>query len=85
MEAWKAKHTEYMKKRAEMDARLDELVAAMNAAHGDQKVDAMAAVLNELISQRNARRQRMHRHWQGMGPACPAGCPSCPKAKEEAG
>jgi hypothetical protein len=84
-EAWKVKHREYMEKMAERDARLDELVATMNAAGGDEKVDAMAAVLNELISQRNAKRQRMQHHGHGKSHACPSKCSSCAKAKEEAG
>ena len=35
----------------QMDARLDEKIAAMNAAQGGEKVEAMAAVLNELAAQ----------------------------------
>lgn len=42
-----------------MDARLDEKVAAMNAAKGDQKTEAMSAVLNELISQRKEMRDKL--------------------------
>ncbi len=84
-EAWTAKHREYMEKMAETDARLDDLVAAMNAAEGDEKVEAVAAVLNELISQRRAKRQRMHYHGHGKCYGCPSKCPSCPKVKEEAG
>ena len=43
-------------KRA-MDTRLDEKFAAMNAAKGDQKVEAMASVINELVSQRKEVRE----------------------------
>ncbi len=38
------------------DARLDSLVAAMNAAKGDRKVKAMADVINELVAQRKTMR-----------------------------
>jgi hypothetical protein len=41
------------------DARLDSLVAAMNAAKGDRKVKAMAEVINELVAQRKAMREHM--------------------------
>jgi hypothetical protein len=40
-----------MADRKQMDARLDEKIAAMNAAQGGEKVEAMAAVLNELAAQ----------------------------------
>jgi hypothetical protein len=40
-----------------MDTRLDEKLAAMNAAKGDQKVEAMASVINELVSQRKEMRE----------------------------
>jgi hypothetical protein len=42
-----------------MDARLDEKLAAVNAAQGEAKVDAMAAVLNELVSQRKTMHEKM--------------------------
>lgn len=42
-----------------MDQKLDRLVAQMNTAQGQAKVDAMAAVLNELISQRKQMREEM--------------------------
>lgn len=35
-----------------MDARLDQKLAAMNGATGEARIDAMAAVINELVSQR---------------------------------
>lgn len=37
-----------------MDAKLDALVQAMNAAEGSRKVDATAAVVAELVAQRKA-------------------------------
>ena len=40
------------------DARLQPLIAKMNAATGQAKVDAMAAVITELIAQRTAARDQ---------------------------
>ena len=46
------------------EAHLDSLVQAMNQATGNRKVQAMAAVINELVAQRRA----MHEHMrQVMG------------------
>lgn len=42
-----------------MDTQLDSLVAAMNAAKGNKRVDAVAAVVNELVTQRKAMRNEM--------------------------
>jgi len=39
------------------DQKLDELVAKMNAAQGEAKVDAIADVVNELVAQRKQMRQ----------------------------
>ena len=49
------------------DARLDELVVAMNQAQGEAKVDAIAAVLNELVAQRREMRAHRERMWQMRG------------------
>ena len=43
-----------------LDHRLDSLVGRMNRATGNQKVAAMAAVINELVAQRKL----MHGHMQ---------------------
>ncbi len=40
-----------------LDTRLDEKVAAMNAASGEARVDAMAALIDELMSQRKQMRE----------------------------
>jgi hypothetical protein len=50
--------------------------AAMNAAQGTEKVDAIAAVVNELVAQHRA----MHGD-QG----CPGGCPMMKEMKEKMG
>ena len=46
-----AMHNQMMAEMKAMDANLDLKVAAMNAAKGRDKVDAMAAVINEMVSQ----------------------------------
>lgn len=47
-----AMHTQMMADMKAMDASLDQKVAAMNVAEGNAKVDAMAAVINEMATQR---------------------------------
>jgi hypothetical protein len=47
------------------DARLDRLVSTMNTATGSGKVQAMAAVINELVAQRRMMRTHAKRM---MGP-----------------
>ena len=46
----------------DQDAELDKLVAEMNSAPADKKLDAVAAVLTKLVEQRKA----MHQHMQKM-------------------
>jgi hypothetical protein len=46
----------------DQDAELDKLVAEMNSAPADKKLDAVAAVLTKLVEQRKA----MHEHMQKM-------------------
>ncbi len=56
----------HQKMEAEMkaqDAELDKLVAAMSAATGEQKADAVAAVVAKLVEQRKT----MHSQMSGMG------------------
>jgi len=48
-----------MAKMAAADQKLAELVAGMNAATGNEKVSAMAAVVNELVAQRAQMREQM--------------------------
>lgn len=47
------------------DARLDRLVSTMNQATGSRKVQAIAAVINELVTQRKTMRTHAR---QMMGP-----------------
>ena len=51
----------------EQDAELDKLVAEMNSAPADKRLDAVAAVLTKLVEQRKA----MHEHMQKMMSAKP--------------
>ena len=52
-------HQQMHAKMEAMNSRLDDLVAEMNAAEGDQKTEAVAAVVNELVAQRSAMHTRM--------------------------
>jgi hypothetical protein len=36
----------------------------MNAAHGEAKIDAVAAVVNELVAQRRTQRAHMEERWK---------------------
>ena len=47
------------------EAELDKLVAHMNAATGDMKMDAMAAVVSKMVEQRKAMHQKHGRHAHG--------------------
>ncbi|OIQ03162.1 MAG: hypothetical protein AUK55_00340 [Syntrophobacteraceae bacterium CG2_30_61_12] len=59
---------EMMSRMQEMDARLDAKIALMDAAKGDQKVEAMAAVLKEMVSQRKEMQEQMMKtHGMGKG------------------
>ena len=54
-----AMHTQMMADMKAMDSSLDQKVAAMNAAKGNAKVDAMAAVINEMATQRTQMMSKM--------------------------
>lgn len=74
-------HQQMMEQMRAHDARLDELVKAMNEATGQAKVDAIAAVLNEMIAQRRTMRAHMEqmRPMPGTGKMPPdASPPSTP-------
>lgn len=59
-----AKHQEMQQEMAAMDARLEELVQAMNNANGEERIEAMTTVINEMVAQR----QDMHDMMAEMGP-----------------
>lgn len=50
-----------------LSARLDTLVSRMNRSSGNQKVAAMADVINELVAQRRAMQARMREMMQRSG------------------
>ncbi len=57
-----------MADQKEADARLQPLIDKMNGATGSAKVDAMAAVVTEMVRQRTADRQSMNQMSQMMMP-----------------
>lgn len=61
-------HEQMMAEMKAGDAKLDALVKDMNAAAGDSKVNAVAAVVNELVRQHKSMHGRMGQmHEQMMG------------------
>jgi hypothetical protein len=50
-----------------LDARLDSLTSRMNRSTGNARVEAMAAVINELVAQRRAMRAHHREMMQGPG------------------
>ena len=61
-------HEQMMAEMKAADAKLDALVKDMNAAAGDSKLTAMAALVTELVRQHKAERARMGQmHQQMMG------------------
>ena len=52
-------HSQMMADMKALDATLDQKVASMNTAKGNAKVDAMAAVINEMASQRKQMMAKM--------------------------
>jgi hypothetical protein len=61
-------HEQMMAQMDAADAKLDALLKDMNAASGDAKVNAMAAVVTELVRQNRSMHEHMGRmHQQMMG------------------
>jgi hypothetical protein len=61
-------HEQMMAQMKASDAKLDALVKDMNAAAGEARITAMAAVVNELARQTRAMHERMgqmHQHMMG--------------------
>ena len=65
-----------LRRQQEDTARLEELVARMNAAKGEARVDAIAAVINEMLAQRRAMVAHMR---EMMGPREEGGAPPAPR------
>ncbi len=59
-------HEKMMQQVQAADARMDKLVGEMNHATGQKKVEAMAAVINELVAQRKQMRSHMMQMMQRM-------------------
>jgi hypothetical protein len=47
------------------DEKLDKLVAEMNAAKGNDRIDRLVAVVNELVAERKAMREHMNGMMKG--------------------
>ncbi len=60
-------HQKMMAEMAAMDQKLDALVQQMNTAQGPAKVDAMAAVISEMVRQREQMEQHMSSMMGMMG------------------
>jgi hypothetical protein len=54
-----ADHQQMMAEIKAADSRIQDLVTKMNAVKGDQKVDAMAALLNEMVRNDSHMHHRM--------------------------
>ncbi len=54
-------HQKMMQDMQAMDSKLDTLVQQMNSATGQAKVDATAAVVNEMVAQRKQMREGMEK------------------------
>jgi uncharacterized coiled-coil DUF342 family protein len=68
-----------MSNSKDQDAELDKLVAEMNSASVDKKLDAIAAVLTKLVEQRKAMHEQMQKMMsandeEGMGMCRMTGC-----------
>jgi hypothetical protein len=59
-------HETMMAETKAAEARLDALVKTMNAASGDAKVAAIAAVVNEMVAQQKTMHSHMHEMHQHM-------------------
>jgi len=66
MEGAAERHEAMMERMRTHQEKLDELVAAMEAAEGQDKVEAIAAVVEELVTQRKARMARMQEMHERM-------------------
>jgi hypothetical protein len=88
-QAMMADHEKMMAEMKAADQRLDDLAAKMNAASGAEKADDTAAVVNEMITQRQTMRDGMMKMQQGMMahmmehmPAGKDAMASCPMMKQ---
>lgn len=83
-----AAHQKMLDEVKAMDSRLDDLTQKMNTATGQAKIDATAAVVSELVSQRKTMREHMEsmqgKMMQHMGEhiAMGKGLADCPMMKQ---
>ena len=76
----RAMRREMMMQRVQAaDARLDKLVGEMNRATGAKKVEAMAAVINEMVAQRKQMRAHMRQMMEMMDSGGMMGGPQGPR------
>ncbi|MEI6562378.1 MAG: hypothetical protein WCO68_09905 [Verrucomicrobiota bacterium] len=59
-------HQKMMEKIKAQDAEMDKLVQEMNAASGDKKVDAIAAIVNKVMEERKAWHSEMEMRHKKM-------------------
>lgn len=52
-------HARLMEEQKRQDAEMAALLAEMNRAKGEQRIDAVVAVVNKLVEQRKATQERM--------------------------
>lgn len=53
------KHAKMMEEQKRQDEELDKLLAEMNAASGEKRLDAAVKVINKLVEQRKAMHTKM--------------------------
>jgi outer membrane murein-binding lipoprotein Lpp len=95
--AMMAKHEQMMSDMQAMNTALDQKLATMEKATGPAKVDAMAAVITEMVAQRKQMQQKMMAmrsdmmthmgaHMRGTPPGSKAGpMMDCPMMKGSSG
>ena len=59
---WMPMNDKMMEKQKAQDAEIDKLLADMNAATGEKRVEAIMAVLNKLVEQRKTMHAEMATH-----------------------
>src|SRR6516165_3122474 len=56
-------HAKIMEKQKAQDAEIDKLLAEINSATGEKRVDAIVAVLNKLVEQRKTMNAEFAAHF----------------------
>jgi hypothetical protein len=55
-------HAKIMEKQTAQDAEIDKLLAQMNSATGEKRIEAIVAVLNKLVEQRRGMNAEISAH-----------------------